>query len=144
MKIRMAILAAALLLACTRAPAQQPQPGPDPVGGNLFPPELIMQHQQAIALEDAQKAFIRGEISKAQGRFMELQWQLQDAMESLAGLLKQEAVDETQALAQLDKVLNLEREIKRAQIGLLVRLKNKLTPEQQTKLRTLREQPRKE
>jgi len=145
MKIRTAILVATLL-AFTRAPAQQPQPGPgpDPIGGNLFPPELIMQHQQAIALQDAQKAYIRGEISKAQGRFMELQWQLQDAMESLAGLLKQETVDEPQALAQLDKVLNLEREIKRAQIGLLVRLKNKLTPEQQAKLRTLREQPRKE
>src|SRR6266478_5382849 len=94
------------LLAYT-AIAQQPQlqPGPDPVGENLFPPELIMQNQKAIGLDDAQKTFIRAEISKAQGHFTDLQWQLQDAMESLVTLLKPESVDEQQVLAQLDKVL---------------------------------------
>jgi len=47
-------------------------------------------------------------------------------------------VDEAQTLAQLDKLLNAERDIKRAQIALLVRLKNKLTAEQQEKLMELR------
>jgi RNA polymerase sigma factor (sigma-70 family) len=46
-------------------------------------------------------------------------------------------VDETQALAQLDKVLALEREIKHTHIGLLVRVKNKFTPEQQARLREI-------
>lgn len=45
---------------------------------------------------------------------------------------------EQQALAQLDKVLDVEREVKRAQIGLMVRIKNKLTPEQQAQLREIR------
>jgi len=83
----------------------------------------------------------RAEILKAQTRFMELQWQLQDAMDNLVGLLKQQPVDETQVTAQLDKVLAAEREVKRAQIVLMVRLKNKLTPEQQARLRQLRPQP---
>jgi len=38
-------------------------------------------------------------------------------------------------LVQLDSVLSLEREMKRAQITLLVRLKNQLTAEQQAFLR---------
>jgi hypothetical protein len=38
----------------------------------------------------------------------------------------------------LDKVLNAQREVKRAQIALMVRIKNKLTAEQQAKLRQLR------
>jgi len=127
-----------LLLLCSSAWPQQAHPPQDPMGENLFPPELIMQNQQVIGLEEAQKTFIRTEISKAQNHFTELQWQLQDSMETLVSLLKPNAVEEQQVLAQLDKVLNIEREIKRTQIGLMVRIKNKLTPEQQARLRELR------
>jgi len=59
-------------------------------------------------------------------------------MEKLLSLVKQPRVDEQQALAQLDKVLAAEREIKKEQVTLLVRIKNKLTPEQQSKLSELR------
>lgn len=119
-------------------PGMAHTPGRDPVGENLFPPELVMSHQKAIGLEDAQKTSIRSEILKTQTRFTELQWQLQDAMETLVYLLRKDTVDEPQVLAELDKVLNFEREIKRTQLGLAVRIKNKLTPEQQARLRQLR------
>ncbi|MGA2602300.1 MAG: hypothetical protein ABSH09_35490, partial [Bryobacteraceae bacterium] len=82
--------------------------------------------------------YLRAEILKAQTRFTELQWQLQDAMEGLIGLLKQSKADESQVSAQLDKVLASEREIKHAQISLLVRIKNNLTEEQQHRLQALR------
>jgi hypothetical protein len=117
--------------------AQQPQ-GTDPIAENLFPPDLVLSNQKAIALDDAQKSFVRSEVLKAQARFTELQFQLQDAMEMLTGLLKQDPVDETQVLGQLDKVLNAEREVKRTQIALMVRIKNKLNTEQQARLRQLR------
>ena len=136
---RILIWPAAVLLYPVFLAAQQPQPpGPDPVTENLFPPELVMAHQKAIDLSDAQKAYIRGELLKAQTRFTELQWQLQDAMEALVSLLKQSPADESQVISQLDKVLSSEREIKRTQIGLLVRIKNKLTPDQQAHLQRLR------
>lgn len=134
------ILAACLLAFGISVLAQQPA-HPDPVGESLFPPDLVMAHEKEIGLDQAQKSFLRSEILKTQSRFTELQWQLQDNMETLVGLLKQNTVDETQALAQLDKVLNSEREIKRAQITLMVRIKNKLTPEQQAHLRQLRPEP---
>jgi Spy/CpxP family protein refolding chaperone len=104
----------------------------------LFPPELVMAHQKAIGLDDVQKNDIRGELLKAQTRFTDLQWQLQDAMESLTALLKKTPADESQVLAQLDKVLATERELKRTQIGLLVRIRNRLTPDQQARLQKLR------
>jgi Spy/CpxP family protein refolding chaperone len=119
------------------AKAQQPQER-DPVGENLFPPDLVLANQKAIGLDEAQRNFVRAEVLKAQPRFTELQFQLQDAMETLAGLLKQNPSDEAQVLAQLDKVLNAEREMKRTQIALMVRIKNKLTADQQAKLRQLR------
>jgi len=71
-------------------------------------------------------------------RFTEWQWKLQDEMEKMVAIVKQPRVEEQQALAQLEKVLTIEREIKRAQVTLLVRIKNKLTPEQQAKLEELR------
>jgi len=120
--------------------AQQP-PGPDPIAESLFPPDLVMAHQRDVGLDDTQKNFLRSEVLKAQGRFAELQWQLQDNMNALVALLKQNPVDETQVVTQLDKVLSSEREIKRTQIALMVRIKNKLTPEQQAQLRKLRAEP---
>ena len=125
------------LLASSPLAAQQPQ-GHDPIAENLFPPDVVLSNQKAIGLEEAQKSFVRSEVLKAQTRFTELQFQLQDAMETLIGLLKQNPVDEAQVLAQLEKVLNAEREVKRTQIALMVRIKNKLTAEQQARLRQLR------
>jgi len=96
-----------------------------------------MQHQQAIGLSDEQKNSFKVEVRQAQLKFTELQWTLQDEMERLVALLKQPKVDEKQAALQLDKVLAAEREIKRAQLMLLIQIKNNLTPVQQTQLREL-------
>jgi Spy/CpxP family protein refolding chaperone len=128
---------ALLLILVSPLGAQQP-PASDPLNELMFPPELVMARQNAIGLSDAQKTYLRLEVSRAQTRFTELQWQLQDAMEGLIGLLKQSKADEAQVVAQLDKVLASERDIKRAQIALLVRIKNNLTEEQQNRLRALR------
>jgi len=47
----------------------------------------------------------------------------------------QKEINEQAVIAQLDKVLSLEQDIKRTQLILLIRLKNKLTPQQQAQLR---------
>ena len=119
--------------------AQQPEQ--DPIGQSFFAPELVIQHQEAIGLSADQKDSLKTEIRQAQLKFTELQWKLQDEMEKLVSLVKQNHVDEQQVLAQLDKVLAAEREVKREQVTLLVRIKNKLTPEQQGKLAELRGKP---
>ncbi len=125
-----------VLLAFVSASAQQ-QPQSDPFAGNLFPPELIMQHQQAIGLSEEQKNFVKTELQKAQIRLTELQWGLQEEVEKLSASVKQDQVDESLALTQLDKVLAIEREIKRTHIGLLLRIKNKLTTAQLARLREI-------
>jgi Spy/CpxP family protein refolding chaperone len=130
---------AAFLFAAGAARAQQPDQ--DPIGQSFFAPELVIQHQEAIGLSAEQKDYFKTEIRAAQLKFTELQWKLQDEMEKLVTLARQPRVDEPQALAQLEKVLAAEREIKRQQVTLLVRIKNKLTPEQQAKLSELRTKP---
>src|SRR5437879_7095627 len=116
-----------------------PHPPMDPLGDAMFPPELIMQHTRDLNLTDEQKTFMRAEINRTTTRFNELQWQLQDAMEALHTSMKENIVNEQQALQQLDKVLDTEREIKRLHFGLAIAIKNKLTAEQQAKLHAMME-----
>src|SRR5437867_4765696 len=146
--IAVVLLSVALVLAQQPQPqegpgAQQPGPPPlgDPLGEVMFPPDMIMQHQRELGLTDEQKTFMREEIQKTTTRFNELQWQLQDAMEALHETMKGNSVNEQQALAQLDKVLDSEREIKRLHMELAIRLKNQLTPEQQLKLQVMHRIP---
>ena len=120
-------------------PGPQGRPEPDPFGKFLFPPELVMQHQGEIGLQDSQRTALQSAIQQAQAKFMDAQWKLSAEGEKLARLLQGATVDETQALEQVDRILALEREVKRAQMGLMVKIKNTLTPAQQTKLRELRE-----
>ena len=115
-----------------------PPPNPDPLAHLMFPPDMIMAHARQLNLTDEQKAFMRSEIQKTTATFQDLQWKLQDQMELLQETMKSSTVNEQQVLAQLDKVLDVEREIKRLHIGLAVRLKNRLTPEQQEQLHKMR------
>ena len=160
MKIMIAAIFAVAFLFATVANAQQPgqpmhppgvpgadslppnhphPPGPpDPLAHLMFPPDMILNHARELNLTDEQKTFMRSEIQKATVSFQDLQWKLQDQVEQLHETMKSTSVNEQQALAQLDKVLDLEREIKRLHIGLAVRLKNRLTPEQQEQLHNMR------
>src|SRR6266404_8623002 len=117
---------------------RMPHPPDDPLADAMFPPEMIMQHARELNLTQEQKTFMRDEIQKATTRFNDLQWQLQDAMEALHDTMKANQVIEQQALAQLGKVLDAERDIKTLHMGMAIRIKNKLTPDQQMKLQTMR------
>jgi len=159
MKLTIAIVFAAALLLVPVVNAQEaPQPPqspnargaetvpnhphppgpPDPLAHLMFPPDLIMGHARQLNLTEEQKAYMRAEIQKTTTTYQELQWKPQDQSELLQETMKSTSVNEQQALAQLDKVLELEREIKRLHIGLAVRLKNRLTPEQQEQLHKMR------
>ena len=117
--------------------AQQP-PDADPIGKYLIPPEMVMMHAQEIALTDAQSVSIKSEVRKAQSKFLDLQWDMQEETGRMTQLLQQSPIDETKVLEHADKVMSLEHDIKRAQLTLLVRLKNILTPAQIAKLMPLR------
>ena len=140
MKFVANLLFALLFLASVTLNAQEAgnPPQRDPIAEQILPPELIMQNQKAISLTDTQKSSVIAEIKRAQGRMVELQWDLQRAMERLAELLRPDKPDEQVVIAQLDSVLAAEREIKHMHLALAVRLKNILSPEQQRKLRELR------
>src|SRR5437867_5907236 len=136
MKLKSAALGILLSFTCSIIRAQSP-PG-DPIAENLFPPELIMQHQSDIGLTEEQRNALIAEVQKAQERFSDLQQRLQKEVEALGTLLKREQVEEQAALAQFDKVLSQEREVKRAHLAFVLGIRSKLTREQQAKLRDIK------
>jgi hypothetical protein len=136
MKARALSICLLALLAVSLARGQQLDQ--DQMAQNFFPPDLVMKHQEAIGLSEEQKGYLKGEIRSAQLKFTEWQFKLQDETEKMLSLAKQPHIEEKDALAQLEKVLVIERDIKRLQVTLLVHIKNNLTPDQQSKLAELR------
>lgn len=132
----------ALVLLLTATPllaAQEPEPE---FAKYLFPPEMVMQHQQAIRLTPEQRTSITQGIRDFQLKMVDLQWKMQEEAGKLTALVQGPRVDESQTLAQVDRVLGIERDIKRAHMGLLVRIKNSLTEEQQVALTSMRDSRR--
>ncbi len=123
---------------CTGSGAVTLLPGDDPFSRYFFPPELVMAHQQEIALTDRQRVAIQDSMKEAQSKFVDMQFKMTALVETLQQLLRPAAVDEAKVLDQVDRVLSLERDIKRAQVTLMIRIKNQLTESQQATLTKLR------
>jgi hypothetical protein len=110
----------------------------------FFPPELVRRNQVAIGLKPEQQEALRTEMQKTMARFTDLQWQQSAQLEALEALYQRPAADEKEVLAQFDKLLALETEIKRLRLASLIRVKNMLSPQQQAQLRDLARQDRQE
>ncbi len=97
-----------------------------------------MAHQAEIGVDEKQRDAILAEIQQAQPKILKLQWTMQDASAQLARLLGEPKVEEAKALAQADKLMEMEREMKRTHLTLLIRIRNILTDAQRAKLDAFR------
>ena len=129
---------AAFLVVAVETPAQPPGPGQDPLAQHVFAPDLVMRHAAEIGLDEKQRAAIKDAVLKMQSKVLDVQWEVQAESEKMVRLLQASPVDETAVLAQADKVMALEREVKRTHLSMLVRVKNVLTDAQREKLKELR------
>lgn len=121
----------------TTAPTAYSQNGNSTFAQYLFPPEFVMQHQSRLKLTEQQRNFIVGEITRLQATAVQVQWRVADESEKLSELLSHDSVAEAAALEQVDKVIGFETAVKRAQLSMLIRIRNVLTPEQRELLRSL-------
>jgi Spy/CpxP family protein refolding chaperone len=132
------ILIMLCVMVCNANLWAQQNPPDDPMGKALFPPDLVMQNQDAIGLTELQRNSISKEMQSAQSEFMSLQWDLAKESEKLKSLIEKEKPTEVSVLEQLDRMLSIENKIKKRQITLLIRIKNLLSHEQQEKLQQLK------
>lgn len=108
------------------------------VESRLFPPELVMERQGELGLDERQRKTLVTEIERAQGEMTRHRWDLERERESLVKLLDAEPVDEAAVAASAKRMTDVESRIKAVHLAMLVRVKNVLTPAQKLRLRSLR------
>ncbi|SFO15480.1 TonB-dependent outer membrane receptor, SusC/RagA subfamily, signature region [Algoriphagus ornithinivorans] len=97
---------------------------------NLYSADQIMEAREKINLTDAQATKIKKIHAENAGEFSTLKWDLDEANAKLEKMLQLPKVDALAVNKQLDKVLQLENQLKKKQLSSLVAIKNELTEEQ--------------
>jgi Spy/CpxP family protein refolding chaperone len=115
-----------------------PPPAADPLARFLYPPELVMGHQEALGLTDKQRSAIQEAVKDAQSKVVDLQFKMSAEVEKLQRLIQAASPDEPKVLDEVNRVLTLERDIKLAQMTLMIRIKSQLTERQQGMLDQMR------
>jgi Spy/CpxP family protein refolding chaperone len=108
---------------------------------HFFAPELVLKHARAIALTQSQRAAMLKDIGQVTGNTTELQLTMLEGFGEVEALAAADPVDEKALLAAIHDVLAAELRVKEAHMGLLVRVRNLLTPEQRQQLAALRGAP---
>ena len=126
-----------LLIASVNAGAQGKIPKDDPFQGKLFAPNVILEHQDALELTRDQFTAIRAAVVAVQGNVAEYEWDLREAYQRVLRDLDENPIDEAQVLANVEKALLAENEVKKQQVALLIQLRNLLTDEQLNYLRSI-------
>lgn len=153
---RLTLLVVVALTSCPRgdehgagssAPPQsgQPgQPGPDPLAAYVIPPEAVMEHQSEIGVTPDQQRELVAAIKSTQAEMVDLQWKMVKARDALGAALAADRVEEAPVLERADALFALEREVKRRQLSLVVRVRSVLTAEQRARLHEIRDREKRD
>ena len=132
------LLIVLLALAAGSAGAQG-QKG-DVFKGKLFPPNVILEHQDELALTKEQFTAIRQAVVQVQADVAEHEWDVREAYQEIMEQLDNNPVDTDATLEHVQKALLAENEVKKLQMAMLIQLRNLLTAEQVTYLQSVRPQ----
>jgi Spy/CpxP family protein refolding chaperone len=132
------LLALTAILTTPLLRAQTP-PG-DPVGSKLFAPEFIGANAGTISLSESQQEKMRGIVEQAQARIVEFGTKVKAAADGFGKLIDGKDADISKAMAQFEKFQDAERDMKHAQLRLLLELREMLSEEQRTWLTQIKTQ----
>lgn len=104
--------------------------GQDLFQGSLFSADLVMKNRDKISLSDQQADKIKAIHSKNAGEFSTLKWDLDAESEKLKKMLQEPKINSDAAIKQMDKVLNLENQLKKKQFSNLLAIRAELTEDQ--------------
>ncbi len=138
----MKLVALGMCLALCAAPvlAQGPGGNKDVFKGKLFAPNIILEHQDELNLTKEQFTQIRAAVVEVQANVAEHEWDLRQAYQRVLANLDETPIDEDQVMENVQLALNAENEVKKLQVGMLIKLRNLLTEEQMDYLSSVREQ----
>lgn len=120
-----------LLFLLTSVAAAQGQGGQkDVFKGKLFPPNIILEHQDDLGLSKEQFTAIRAAVVEVQGNVAGHEWDLREAYQRVLSDLDDSPIDEDKVLENVDAALRAENQVKKLQVAMLIKLRNLLTDEQ--------------
>lgn len=105
--------------------------------GKLFPPNLILEHQDELELSREQFTSIREAVVEVQAGVAEHEWDMREAYLRIMDELDAEPIDEERVIEIANEALLAENEIKKQQMAMLIQVRNILTDEQIAYLRTV-------
>jgi Spy/CpxP family protein refolding chaperone len=105
---------------------------------DAFAPQVVLAHRLELGLRPGQIEAIEAAMLETHQKLLALQWKLDADNEKLSQLLAKDRVDQGKVQATFDEVTAVEHDVKKANLTLLVRVKNLLDSEQRAKLRALR------
>lgn len=109
----------------------------DPMKRALVEPIMALQYAPEIGLTHAQRIQIQDELDEARMKFAKLEERLQSETRTMFELLERPGVSDGEALAQLDRILELEKQIKQVNLLCSLHVRAQLRPEQRAKLQLL-------
>ncbi len=124
-----------LWLAMAASPAQAQGGKGDVFKGKLFPPNIVLEHQDELGLTKEQFTAIRAAVVEAQSSVAEHEWDLRIAYQEVLAELDNSPVESARVLELVDAVLMAENKVKKLQVAMLIKLRNLLTDEQMDYLR---------
>ncbi len=95
--------------------------------GKLFPPNIILEHQDELGLSKEQFTAIRAAVVAVQANIAEHEWDVREAYQRIMAGLDETPIDEKRVLRDVEAALLAENEVKKKQVAMLIRLKNTLT-----------------
>jgi Spy/CpxP family protein refolding chaperone len=103
----------------------------------LFAPGMVMRYERQLDLTDEQRATVSQKARELQSTVLDLQFELEYATQGLVELASGQVVDLDAAMQQIDKVLDLEANIKRTHLRALIEIRNTLSADQQETLKQI-------
>jgi Spy/CpxP family protein refolding chaperone len=109
----------------------------DPMKRALVEPIMAIEFAQEIGLTRTQRNQIEDELKAARVKFRTLEDRLQSETRIMFELLGRPDVTEREALDQLDRILDLEKQIKQVNLLCSLHVRAQLRPEQRERLQSL-------
>ncbi len=104
------------------------------LGVHMYPPPMLIRRAHDIGLTQDQIAKIRQEMLTTQARSVDLKAKLEKAKIESMRLLAADKVDPRAVDAQIDEAAKAGAELRKLHVGMILRVRDLLTPEQLKKL----------
>ena len=107
----------------------------------LFPPDFVLSNQTQLGLSDKQILAITKDVGATHDKLGPMQDNVRAMAGQLHDMLNQSKIDESAALDLASQLHDAEKQVKLTHMGLMIRVKNQLTPDQQATLKSLAPPP---